>query len=253
MMGGQFDRVFSWPLLLHETFHYLYFKEGFDKVEKACKNFSWLEEALVEIFVINFFGPAYALSLANYLQKYPHDKTVSHPSFVSRIFIALKYLEHEQDEEKLPLPTFNHVDDVFDYLKRVWDEHKETDPEEVREEVSDVYDTAERSIKKLIAERDKPFSEFLTANEKERLKVFEKKSNLKFSENQFLSVSDVMKYFEYGIPAAADPRVVFNSFISTGRQEILNERKTNIFIKESLKKWHLKKEWMQAKERFSKP
>jgi hypothetical protein len=242
---GQFDNVFSWPLLLHETFHFLYATGGFDTIAEDCPKVSWLEEALIDMYIVNYFGPAYALSLATYLQKYPHEKTVSHPSFVSRIFIALKYLEKMQEEKKLPLPSSEHVADVFVYLKQVWDEHKETDTLD-QEQVSKVYDVAEKAVKKLIGKSTQPFGEFLVETQKRRREVYEK-GGYEYSENQVLSISDVMEYFDAGIPAAADPRIIFNSFISKNRQRMIHDRKTSLFIKESLKKWHLRNEWSQAK------
>lgn len=245
---GQFDNVLSWPLLLHEAFHYLYSTQRLDRLAKDCPQVSWLEEALIDMYIVNYFGPAYALSLATYLQKYPHEKTITHPSFVSRIFIALKYLEKMQEDNKLPLPSSEHVAHVFDYLKRVWDEHKESDPLEVQDQVSKVYDVAERKVKALISENTLPFGEFLMETEKRRREVYEK-GGYEYVENQVLSVSDVMEYFDSGIPAAADPRIIFNSFISKGRQQMINDRRTGLFIKESLKKWHLKDAWLEAKAR----
>jgi hypothetical protein len=244
---GQFDNVLSWPLLLHETFHYFYETQRLDRLAKDCPEVSWLEEALIDMYVVNYFGPAYALSLATYLQKFPHEKTVSHPSFASRIFITLKYLEKMQEEKMLPSPSSEHVVDVFGYLTKVWDEHKESDSLEVQEQVSKIYDTAEKDVKELIAEKTKPFSSFLMETEKRRREVHEK-AGFEFAENQVLSVSDVIEYFEAGIPAAADPRVVFNSFISKRYQHMINDRRINLFIKESLKKWHLKNAWLKTKK-----
>jgi len=243
---GQFDNVFSWPLLLHEAFHYLYANERLDRLAKDCPKVSWLEEALIDMYIINYFGPAYALSLATYLQRFPHEKTISHPSFTSRIFIALQYLKKTQEAKKLPLPVSNHIADVFDYLKRIWDQHKEADPLEVQEQVAKIYDSAEKDVKEIISEKAQPFAEFLSQNEKKRQEVFQK-GGFEYIENQVLSVSDVADYFRAGIPTAADPRIVFNSFISRQSQEMINDPKAHIFVKESLKKWHLKNAWVEAK------
>jgi len=248
---GQFDNVFSWPLLLHEAFHYVYENERLDRFAKDCPKVSWLEEALIDMYIINYFGPAYALSLATYLQRFPHEKTISHPSFTSRIFIALQYLKRMQEAKKLPLPVSNHIVDVFDYLKRVWDQHKETDSLEVQEQVAKIYDSAERSVQEMISEKAMPFAEFLSQNETKRQEAF-KKGGFEFIENQVLSVDDVTDYFRAGIPAAADPRIIFNSFISRQSQEMINDPKAHIFVKESLKKWHLKKAWTEAKDQVYK-
>lgn len=246
---GQFDSVFSWPLLLHEAFHYFHTNYEFERIAKLCPSVSWLEEALIDMYIVNYFGPAYALSLATYLQKYPHEKTVSHPSFVSRIFIALKYLNKMQEEKKLPLPTCSHIVDVYNYLSNVWNEHKEADSQEVLEQVGQVYDAAQDGVKELIRKKTEPFAEFLLKNQNARDESF-KISGYKFSEEQVLSISDVMEYFDSGIPAAADPRIIYNSFISKNRQDMINDRKTCFFIKESIKKWYLKDRWKQAKLRL---
>jgi hypothetical protein len=248
---GQFDNVLSWPLLLHEAFHYLYQTQRLDRLAKDCPQVTWREEALIDMYIVNYFGPAYALSLATYLQKYPHEKTISHPSFASRIFIALKYLEKMQEEKRLPLPSSEHIVQVFNYLTKVWDEHKEANSLEVQEQVSKVYDSAEKGVKALINEKTQPFAEFLTETQKRRQEVLDK-GGFEYAENQVLSVKDVTEYFNAGIPAAADPRIVFNSFISKRHQEMIQDRRISIFVKESLKKWHLRNAWRQARALVSR-
>jgi hypothetical protein len=247
---AQFDNVLSWPLLLHEAFHCLYNLVGLNALAKDYPGIEWLKEALIDIYVVNYFGPAYALSLATYLQKYPHEKTISHLSFISRIFIALQYLERAQREKNLPPPVGQHVTDVFEYLKNVWDQHKEADPREVQEQVAKIYDGTEGKVKKLMSGATDPFAEFLSKTEKKRLEAF-KKGGFEFAENQTLSISDVMEYFQAGIPAAADPRIIFNAFTSRKSQNMIHDPKTRIFIVESLKKWHLKNAWSEAKARSS--
>jgi hypothetical protein len=232
--------------LLHEAFHYFYTTQRLDRLAKDCPHVSWLEEALIDMYIANYFGPAYALSLATYLQKYPHQKTISHPSFASRIFIALRYLETIQKEKKLPPPTSDHVADVFDYLRKMWDEYKESDPLDVQDQVSKVYDSAVKGVKELISERTQPFEDFLVATQKRRHEIYEK-GGYEYAVDQVLSVSDVIEYFDSGIPAAADPRIIFNSFISKGCQQMINDRRVSLFIRESLKKWHLKNAWLNAK------
>ena len=244
--SGQFDNVFAWPLLLHEAFHFIYESERLDRLAKDCPKVSWLEEALIDMYIINYFGPAYALSLATYLQRFPHERTVSHPSFTSRIFIALQYLKRTQEEKRLPSPVNDHIADIFDYLKGVWDQHKEADPLEVQEQVAKIYDSAEKDLNRMISEKAQPFADFLRQNERKRQEVFQK-GGFEYIENQVLSVGDVTEYFRAGIPAAADPRIVFNSFISRQGREMINDPKAHIFVKESLKKWHLKNAWVEAK------
>lgn len=247
---AQFDNVLSFPLLLHEAFHCLYEIVGLNGLEQDYPGIDWLREALIDIYVVNYFGPAYALSLATYLQKYPHGKTISHLSFISRIFIALQYLEKTQEERKLPPPIDQHVKDVREYLKSVWDQHKTEDPREVQEQVAKIYKDTEGRVKKLMSTYVSPFAEFLAENERKRLDAFEK-GGFDFVENQTLSISDVTEYFQAGIPAAADPRVIFNSFVSRKSQNMIRDPKIRIFIIESLKKWHLKNAWSEARKRTS--
>lgn len=247
---AQFDNVLSFPLLLHEAFHCLYDIVGLNGLEQEYPGIDWLREALIDIYVVNYFGPAYALSLATYLQKYPHGKTISHLSFISRIFIALQYLEKTLEERKLPPPIDQHVKDVLEYLKSVWDQHKTEDPREVQEQVAKIYKDTEGRVKKIMSRHVHPFAEFLTENERKRLDAF-KKGGFEFVENQTLSISDVTEYFQAGIPAAADPRVIFNSFVSRNSQDKIRDPKIRIFIVESLKKWHLKNAWSEARKRSS--
>ena len=122
---GQYDNVLSWPLLLHEAFHYVFAIERLDRLSKGCPKVPWLEEALIDMYIVNYFGPAYALSLATYLQGCPHETTFSHPSFTARIFIALQYLSRMKKDNKLLLSS-NHISDLYDYLLKVWDEYKKS-------------------------------------------------------------------------------------------------------------------------------
>lgn len=243
---GQYDNVLAWPLLLHEACHYLYTYERLDRLTKGCPKVSWLEEALIDTYIVNYFGPAYALSLATYLQRFPHEKTVSHPSFVARIFIALRYLVKMQEENRLPLPVKRNTSDVFEYLNKVWSEHKEIDTAQVQEQVGTVYDAAEQRVIDVISEKTQPFSEFLTKNEEKRKRVH-KRGGFHFIENQVLSVRDVQDYFEAGIPVATDPRILFNAFTSRRSQEMTRDPRLRIFIVESLKKWHIRNAWAAAK------
>lgn len=248
---GQYDNVLSWPLLLHEAFHHIYSSERLDRLNTDCPKVSWLQEALTDMYLVNYFGPAYALSLATYLQRYPHKKTFSHPSFSSRIFIALQYLTKIEKGKKLPWPVCDKVKDVFEYLMEVWGQHKEVDTKEVQEQVELVYNTAEQDVIRVISEKTLPFSEFLTENEEKRNEVHSK-GGFEYAENQVLSVSDVTEYFGAGMPVAADPRVLFNAFISRESQKMFNDPRLRIFIVESLKKWHIKKVWSKAKRIVSR-
>lgn len=243
---AQFDNVLSYPLFLHEAVHYLYGNLDLGSLEKDYSGFDWLTETLIDIYVVNYFGPVYALSLAIYLQKYPHKKSPSHLSYVSRILIALQYLEKAEQQNNLPTPTDQHVKDLREYLNGVWEQHKSEDPADIREQVPRIYKETEEKVRKLMSKRVLPFAEFLSQNNKKRQNAFDT-GGFEFVENQTLSIGDVMEYFRAGIPAAADPRIIFNSFISRLSREMIDDAKVRIFIAESVKKWHLKNAWSAAK------
>jgi hypothetical protein len=239
---GQYDNVLSWPLLLHEAFHHVYSSERLDRLVKDCPQESWLEEALIDMYLVNYFGPAYALSLAIYLQRFPHERTVSHPSFAARIFIALQYLTRMKQESKLPTPIGEHASDLFEYLEKIWNQHKTIDTSEVQEKVEEIYNGAEQGVISVISEKSQPFSEFLIKSQEERRKVHER-GGFQYAENQILSASDVENYFDAGIPVAADPRTVFNAFLSQRSPAMFHDPRLRTFIVESLKRWHLKRAW----------
>jgi hypothetical protein len=245
---AQFDNVLSFPLLLHEGFHCVYEAIGLNALEQEHQRVEWLREALIDIFVVSYFGPAYALSLATYLQKYPHKKSITHLSFVSRIFITLQYLEKAQKEKKLPSPLDENMKGIIEYLKKVWNQHKTEDTSEIQKQVAQIYEDTEARVKTIMRKYVSPFAEFLEENKKRRLDALNK-GGFEFVENQTLSISDVKEYFQAGIPVAADPRVVFNSFISSNIQDMVRDAKIRIFITESLKKWHLKNAWSAVKSR----
>jgi len=123
---------------------------------------------------------------------------------------------------------------------------KKVDATEVQEKVEAVYNNAEQGIIDVISEKTKTFSEFLTENDKERIRIH-KVGGFEYVERQIFSISDVWEYFEAGIPAAADPRIIFNAFISRRSREMSRDLRLRTFIIESLKKWHIKNAWLDAK------
>ena len=123
---------------------------------------------------------------------------------------------------------------------------KKVDATEVQEKVEAVYNNAEQGIIDVISEKTKTFSEFLTENDKERIRIH-KVGGFEYVERQIFSISDVSEYFKAGIPVAADPRVVFNAFISGKSREMSRDPRLRTFIIESLKKWHVKNAWLDAK------
>jgi len=245
---GQFNNVLCWPLLLHEVFHPIYDMENLHRLSKNCPPVSWLNEALIDLYITNFFGPAYAISLASYIQRFPSEVSISHPSFSSRIFIALRYLTKLQNESQLPAPISSQLSDVFLYLQNIWDKHRTINAKDVQDSVETIFDNTEEDIKRIIAEKKTtPFVDFLLETEKKRKKAF-KSTDADFIEKETPSISDVVEYFRHGIPIAADPRILFNAFMSRAYQEMAIRPALNIFITESLKKWHIKNAWLKAQK-----
>jgi hypothetical protein len=243
---GQYDNVVAWPLLLHEAFHHVYDVEKLSRLARDWSDVSWLQEALIDIYMTNYFGPAYAMSLATYLQRFPYGESISHPSFSARIFIALQYLTKLQKENRLPSAVARHISDVFTYLKKVWNQHRGLNLTDVEELVEKVYNSVENDVKAVISEKTSTFEDFLLDTVAARQKI-PKAIDVYYPEKEIPSVSDVIEYFEDGIPIAVEPRILFNSFLSERYQKISADPALRIFVIESLKKWHLRKAWLAAK------
>lgn len=242
---GQYENVLAWPLLLHECFHYISETEGLSRFVHKCPDVPWLHEALIDIYVINFFGPAYARSLISYLQRFPYKESVTHPSFCARILIALQYLM-KIEEAGLPVSLSNSVSKTFAELKEMWNKHKSIDALDIQEQVTQIYERAEKSVTQVISKKTKPFLNFLRDVEQERRNAF-KITDVKYVEKEVCSISDVIDYFQSGIPIAADPRILFNSFLSEKYRAAEVFPILKIFVVESLKKWYIKQAWLKTK------
>jgi hypothetical protein len=112
--------------------------------------------------------------------------------------------------------------------------------------VEKIYNSVENDVRHVISEKTSPFVDFLLETEKRRQEIF-KSTEVDYPEREIPSVSDVIEYFEDGIPIAVEPRILFNSFISQRYQKMSADPALGIFITESLKKWHIKKAWFAAK------
>lgn len=238
---AEYDNALSWPLLLHECLHYLYYNEGLNDLEKLFPSVSWIQEALIDIYMTNFFGPAYATSLATYLYRHPHEAAISYPDFAVRLYISSLYLLKLKEMEKLPEPTRQHVKEASGYIDRVLDQH-ESRVQAVKKDADAIVEKTERPVGEIMSKKTQPFVDFIHEMElgkKEIVNIAEKE----YLRKEVLSVSDVLEYYEQGIPVAADPRVLFNSFIS---KKYLMDELNVLFVKESLKKWYVKKAWVRT-------
>jgi len=241
---GQYDNPLAWPLLLHESFHHIYDVERLRRLEQNCPEVQWCREALIDIYITNFFGPAYATSLATYLQRFPYLETISHPDFCARLYTSLLYLTGLMNiNNQLPLPINTHITEAFQYVNDIWHQYRRYAPE-VQDIAEKIYTSTERDVKRVILEKTQPFLELLLNTEKQRRRVLES-THLDYPQKEILSISDVLEYYERGIPIAVNPRILFNSFIS---KAYLRNGPGTIFITQCLKKWHIKKMWLKVAE-----
>jgi len=236
---GQYDNAISWPLLVHECLHWLYGYEGLNTLETKCPKESWIDEVLIDIYVTNFFGPAYATSLASYLYSHPHEETITHPHFAVRLYTSAKYLNDlAMVPKSLPSPLDTQITDAIRYIDTVQERQAEV-IQEVKDKVDQIYQVTKQPVEQLLRRKTKPFTAFIQDIEKQRDEIL-KFPKEQFPEKQILSIDDVLRYYKIGIPIAASPRVLFNAFIST---EYLEKGVDALFVKESLKKWYVREFW----------
>jgi len=236
---GQYDNALTWPLLIHECFHWLYQSEQIHQLEDACPKVPWICETLIDIYVTEFFGPAYATSLASYLMLHPHEEAPTYPHFAVRLYTASKYL-HDLLKLKKSLPSSinTQIDNALKYIEEVQNHHSEV-IEAVSKDIDRIYELTKRPIQELIAQKTRPFTSLIQDVIREHQNST-KLSAEEFLERQVFSIDDVKKYYEQGIPVAANPRILFNSFIS---DKYLREGIDPLYMKESLKKWYIREFW----------
>jgi len=239
---SQYDNPFSWPLLLHEGFHHIYHDEQLDRLEKECPDVPWVQEALIDVYLMHFFGPAYAASTAIYLMRFPHIDALSYPHFIARLFSSLLYLTNLVDgNAKLPVGFKEHVTQTFKYVEKVWDQYRRQEGV-VQKEVEDIYNAVEDNLRKTISSKTSTFSDLLLKSQDDRLKAF-KMPDEEYVAREVMSVEDVLEFYGKGIPIAANPRILFNSFIAS---RFLVQGINLNFVRESLKKWYMKKIWSEV-------
>lgn len=241
---GQYDNPLSWPLLLHEGLHQMYTLEGLQRLQDKCPAVPWCQEALIDIYAINFFGPAYALSSAAYLQRFPYLKTRSHADFCARLYVSLLYLtELIDNNDQMPSPMSEHIAKTFDYVKEVWNRYQRYAPD-VQNIVENIYGSTKSDVRKIMGKKTKTFVDLLSKIEEDRRRA----STLTGSEylrNEVLSIDDVLDYYRKGLPIAANCRILFNSFVS---EPYFRTGPNSVFITESLKKWYLKQMWIRTEK-----
>jgi hypothetical protein len=236
---SQYDNALSWPLLLHECLHWLYSNEKLNAIElKIADSPNWIKEVLIDIYVSNFFGPVYATSLVSYLSRYPHEETFSHPHFIVRLYTCYRYLV-DLSTSKLQPQLQNEVSEAVKYVQDFQGQYQD-ELDEVKPTVDQIYNQTRLPIIKQISQKTKTFEAFVEALEADK-HAAKYLSPTEHTRKEVLLTSDVQQYYDLGIPVAAHPRVLFNSFIA---RKYLQEGVSMLFIQESLKRYCVKQKWL---------
>jgi hypothetical protein len=242
---GQYDNPLYWPLLLHEGLHQIYEKENILQLEKKCPQVSWLQETLIDLYLMHYFGPIYCGSSAIYLSRFPHLITISHPHFIARLYSSMLYLYQLSKSRELPPEFKNEVQQTYGYVKSTWSQY-EPHLNSMKEilsviEVEQIYNETEQDLIKLISTKTKTFQNLIIDTRKKKIDLSDSPAE-DYLENQTLFCDDVLEFYAKGLPIAVEPRILFNSFSS---KNFLDKQEVSMkFICESLKKWYIKKIWL---------
>lgn len=237
---GQHDNALSWPLLLHEALHWLYENEGLSALTtKIIKKPTWVNEVLIDIYISNMFGPAYATSLVSYLSRYPHEETLSHPHFIVRLYACFKYLVDLVASKKLPSPLDAEVHEAMEYIEEFQNGYEDM-LKEIQDPLNEIYEKTSSAIIQKISQKTKSFVSLIEDLElkKKDTKVLSPKE---YPTKEIFLTTDVQDYYASGVPIAAQPRVLFNSFIS---KKYLEKSVNALFVQESLKRYYVRKKWL---------
>jgi hypothetical protein len=240
---GQYDNPFYWPLLLHEALHPLYHKEGLSKLENKCPKVSWLQETLIDLNLMHYFGPIYSASSAIYLSRFPHLVTISHPPFIARLYASLLYLAQLLDAKDLR-EFKDQIQQTHNFVENTWNQY-EPHLERMKgilslREIEDIYENTEQDIVRHISSKTTTFHDLLKKTQGEKHGSFDLLAE-EYVEKEVFICTDVLDYYSKGLPIAADPRILFNSFSS--KRFLEGQDLSMKFICESLKKWYIKKIW----------
>jgi len=145
------------------------------------------------------------------------------------------------DCKELPVRISRAISETFNYVDKVWNQYRKQETE-VQKEVGEIYNRVETSLVHLISRKTESFLDLLLKTEKDRLEVYDKSTAEDYIENELFNIDDVLDFYEKKIPIAANPRILFNSFISS---RFLEEGVSKNFVTESLKKWYMRKVWSE--------
>ncbi len=223
--SGMYDSPLTWPLLLHEVFHDIYDQEKLQTQLKVPPTETWMREVIIDLYAAMFIGPVYAVSLAKYHERFPGGGGISHPHQGPRLFALLEFLREMVDQKStFPGVLQTIISQSFAITDGIWSSYK-TEKRDLQDRVSRVYE-----------EIKAPASKFL---ESKHLQTFSEFA-MKVSKGSEIGFPEVAMLLESGIPAAVDPRILFNALLL--REQDPHPR----YVVESLKKWYLSRVWTKA-------
>ncbi len=221
-----FDSALTWPLLLHEAFHEIYEKNKLAQVHKSVISDNWVTEVIIDLYSAMFFGPVYAVSLAKYHERFPSGGSISHPSQGARLYGLLQLLGDALKDKKNFSENIQQImDRSFRVVNDIWS-HYRREKLEIQDKVQEVYESAKPAV--------------VDFHHSKGLKTFDELVAAKSPENRSAEIDVVSQYLKDRIPAACDPRVLFN---------VLMLADTDIkyqYVAESLKKWHVWEGWSRT-------
>ena len=227
-----YDSPLTWPLLLHEVFHEIYEKEKIASVLRLPFSEPWVPEVVIDLYAAIFFGPVYAVSLAEYHERYPGGGGVSHPTEGARLYGLLKLLEDlstgitdfSDPVQKITKRSYNLVNEIWSHYRR--------EKRDIQERVRQIYEKVKKPAIEFIRVKEQlTFEELVTQKKIESGKDFER----------------VVLYRGLGVPIAANPRILFNALVDPEKEPEYE------YVSESLKKWYLSNSWSHLPARKLTP
>jgi hypothetical protein len=221
-----FDSALTWPLLLHEVFHDVYERNKLDDAHRSLITEDWVREVIIDLYSAMFLGPVYAVSLAKYHERFPSGGSLSHPGQSSRLYGLLQLLGNLVDGKADFPETVQQISArSFKIVNDIWLRYRK-EKQEVQDRVQDIYEKVKQSA-----------TDF---HHKKNLKPFVEVARLGGVNGQGEGFDAVARYLNAGIPAAVDPRVLFNALVI---------REDNVgynYVSESIKKWYLSEKWARS-------
>lgn len=140
--------------------------------------------------------------------------------------------------KSLPSPMDTEIYEAVKYVEEIQNQYEE-ELEGIKDQLDQIYTQTRTSILALISTKTKPFLSFVEemAQKKKNTKTL---SPREYPLKEILLMADVQQYYELGIPIAAHPKVLFNSFIS---KKYLQRGVNTLFVQEALKRYYVRLKW----------